>query len=147
MASALLAVDNGVEARLYWKLSLLSIERWTRLLRLVWAVAVVVVIVGSLLPADSSAIRTISELPVNDKVQHGLAYAVLALLPVLHERLRTAAVILVLVAALGVALEFGQLYSPGRSFDTQDMMADLAGEAVGAVIGLFLRRLLLPGVN
>lgn len=107
----------------------------------------VVVIVGSLLPADSSAIQTISELHVNDKVQHGLAYAALALLPMLHERLRRAAVILVLVAALGVALEFGQLYSPGRSFDTHDMMADFAGVAMGAVIGLSLRRLVLPRVN
>lgn len=78
-------------------------------------------------------------LHVNDKVEHALAYLVLALLPVLHERVRHAAVIVAAVAALGVLLEFGQLYSPGRSFDTHDMIADFVGVAVGTVIGLGLR--------
>ena len=119
----------------------------TIILRLVWAAAVVVVITGSLLPGDSSAMQTISGLHVNDKVQHGLSYAVLAWLPVLHERLRIAAVLLVLVAALGVLVEFGQLYSPGRSFDIHDMIADFAGIVAGAVIGLFLRRWLSPSVD
>lgn len=122
-------------------MSLLINGHRTRLLRLVWAAAIVVVIVGSLLPADSRAIQTIGQLHVNDKVEHGLAYAVLGLLPVLHERLRMAALSLVLVAVLGVLLEFGQLYSPGRSYDTHDMMADFAGVAVGGVVGLWLRRL------
>jgi len=104
----------------------------------------VTVIVGSLLPADSSAIEMLGELHVNDKVEHAGAYAVLALLPLLHERLRSAAILVALVAALGVALEFGQLYAPGRSFDTHDMMADFAGIVVGSPIGLYLRRLNHP---
>lgn len=91
--------------------------------------------------------RTISALHVNDKVQHGLAYTFLAWLPVLHERHRRAAVLLVLMAALGVLLEFGQLYSPGRSFDTHDMIADFAGIVIGAVIGLYLRSRVSPSVN
>ncbi len=107
----------------------------------------IAVVVGSLLPADSSTIQTIGKLHVNDKVEHGLAYAVLALFPMLHERARRAAVILVLMAAMGVLLEFGQLYSPGRSYDTHDMMADFAGVAVGAVIGRCLRPLVLRQVN
>ena len=126
---------------------LLRIGHRTILVRLVWAAAVVAVIVGSLLPGDSSTMQMIGAFHVNDKVQHGLAYALLAWLPVLHERRRNAAVLLVLVAALGVLLEFGQLYSPGRSFDTHDMIADFAGIAVGAVIGLCLRPWVSPAVN
>ena len=95
---------------MYLEMNLLINGHRTRLLRLVWAAAVAVVIVGSLLPGDSRAIQKIGELHVNDKVEHGLAYLVLGLLPVLHERLRRAALILVLVAAVGVLLEFGQLY-------------------------------------
>ncbi len=80
-------------------------------------------------------------------MQHGLAYGLLAWLPVLQERRRNAAVLVVLVAALGVVLEFGQLYSPGRSFDTHDMIADFAGIMVGAVTGLCLRPWVSPAVN
>lgn len=126
---------------------LLPIGHRTIVLRLVWAAAVVAAIVGSLLPGDSGAMQTISAFHVNDRVQHGLAYTLLAWLPVLHERRRNAAVLLVLVAALGILLEFGQLYSPGRSFDTHDMIADFAGIVVGAVIGLCLRPWVSPSVN
>ncbi|MEO8127228.1 MAG: VanZ family protein [Bryobacteraceae bacterium] len=111
----------------------------TLILRLAWICALITVLVGSLLPGDSTPIEMLGALHVNDKVEHALAYLVLALLPVLHERVRHAAVIVAAVAALGVLLEFGQLYSPGRSFDTHDMIADFVGVAVGTVIGLGLR--------
>src|SRR6266852_4876989 len=114
----------------------------TRVLRMVWGGCVLVVIIGSLLPGNSIPIQTLGRLHINDKVQHALAYAVLALLPVLHEQRRNSVALLLLVAvAMGILLELGQLYSPGRSFDTYDMLADVAGIMVGVAIGLLLRSL------
>jgi VanZ family protein len=109
------------------------------ILRLVWFGCALAVIVGSLLPSDSFAIRTLERLPLNDKAQHALAYAVLTLLPVFHEKWRSAAILLVMVAAMGILLEFAQLYSPGRSYDIHDMLADAAGIIIGIGGGLLLR--------
>jgi len=80
--------------------------------------------------------RALDKLAINDKVQHLLLYA---FLPAFHERRRNLVVLLLLVPAMGVLLEFGQLYSPGRSFDTHDMLANAAGVVIGASIGLALR--------
>jgi VanZ family protein len=116
----------------------------TRVLRLVWGGCVLAVIIGSLLPGNSIPIQALERLHINDKVQHALAYAVLALLPVLHEQRRNSVALLLLIAvAMGILLEFGQLYSPGRSFDTHDMLADVAGIIIGATTGLLLRSLMV----
>src|SRR5215475_9559830 len=59
-----------------------------KLLRGVWLLAVLVVIVGSLLPSDSGAMRAINRLPLSDKAEHSAAYAFLAFVPAIHERRR-----------------------------------------------------------
>jgi len=100
------------------------------------------VILGSLLPGNSTPIQALDRLHINDKVEHAMAYAALALLPVLHEQRRRQIVLILIVAAMGILLEFGQLYSPGRSFDTRDMLADIVGVIIGATTGLLLRFLL-----
>jgi VanZ family protein len=109
------------------------------ILRLIWVGCASAIILGSLLPGDSFPVRTLERLPINDKAQHALAYAVLTLIPVLHEKWRHAAVFLVIAAVMGTLLEFGQLYSPGRSYDTRDMLADAIGIIVGVTCGLLLR--------
>ncbi len=111
-------------------------------LRIAWLICFVAVIAGSLLPADSAPMRALDKLAIDDKVQHLLAYALLAFLPAIHERRRNLVVLLVMAPAMGVFLEFGQLYSPGRTFDVHDMLANAAGVAIGAAIGLALRRFL-----
>jgi len=120
-------------------MTLREVGRRAETLRILWIVCLAVVIVGSLLPGDSAAMRALDKLDVNDKVEHLLAYAVLAFLPAIHERRRNLVVVLILAAALGVLLEFGQLYSPGRSFDIYDMLADAVGIIIGTVAGLPLR--------
>jgi VanZ family protein len=40
-----------------------------------------------------------------------------------------------------VLLEFGQLFSPGRSFEIGDMLADAAGVIAGMSLGLWIRPL------
>ena len=108
-------------------------------LRIAWLMWLGAIVVGSLLPADSTPLRALAQLAINDKVQHVLAYAALAFLPSIHEPRRNLAVLLVMALALGVLLELGQLYSPGRSFDIYDMLADEAGVVIGAAVGLAFR--------
>ncbi len=98
-----------------------------------------IVIGGSLLPGNSAPMRAIDSLGVSDKLEHCAAYAALAFLPCLHERRGTVVLLLLFAAALGILLEFGQLLSPGRSFDVYDMLADGAGIIGGAAVGLVLR--------
>jgi VanZ family protein len=121
--------------RIFWAL------RAPLLLRVVWAALIALVVIGSLLPAASTPMRTIAALHVNDKALHLIAYVSLAFLPALHERRRRLAYIAAGLVALGVLLEFGQLWSPGRSFEIGDMAADAAGVIAGASIGLWSRPL------
>jgi VanZ family protein len=83
--------------------------------------------------------KSVDSLPVSDKFQHFTAYAALAFLPTLHERRAKLGVQLAFAAVLGVLLEFGQLYSSGRSFDVYDMLADGLGILAGFVAGLPFR--------
>jgi VanZ family protein len=112
-----------------------------RLLDILWGLSALIVIVGSLLPARSAAMESLARLPVNDKVEHFGAYAVLAFLPALHRRGRALSAFLISTLVLGIALEFGQFYSPGRSFDLWDMAADAGGTIAGLCVALLFRNL------
>lgn len=118
-------------------------RRRRRMARLLWVVLAVVVIIGSLLPADSAPMRALDELSINDKLEHVIAYLLLALLPAIHERRRILVPLLPTTLLMGILLEFGQLYSPGRSFDVYDMLADGVGVLVGTAFGLASRRLVV----
>ena len=110
-------------------------------LRLVWLVGLAAVIVGSLLPAQSPVIGLIDRAHVNDKVEHFTAYAVLAALPALGRfRCRRLGTTLVFLFLLGAALEIGQLFSPGRSCDWHDLLANGCGILAGLSLVRILRR-------
>jgi len=112
-----------------------------RLLDILWSLSAIAVIVGSLLPAQSAAMESLAKLAINDKVEHFLGYVVLGMLPSLHRRGWSLSAFLIGTLALGILLEFGQMYSPGRSFDLWDMAADAVGTAAGLCIGLLFRNL------
>ena len=60
-------------------------------------------------------------------------------------RRRSAAVLTALaMILLGVALEFGQKLSPGRSCEIRDMFINGAGVLTGIAIGILSRRI-VPG--
>ncbi len=101
--------------------------------------AIFAVIVGSLLPADSAPIRTLDRLPFSDKFDHLAMYAVLALLPALHEEKKVVWWMAGGAVAMGIALEFVQLYV-GRDFEIGDMIADAVGVALGLAVGFPLRK-------
>ena len=63
-------------------------ERAKRWLRIPWALAIVTDMVASLLPGDSLAIRKLNELSLNDKLEHMVMYAAIAVWPAIHVRRR-----------------------------------------------------------
>ena len=113
------------------------------LLMALWAVLICCVVVGSLVPAKSSVIVAIGRLHISLKVLHFFAYASLALIPLVAIRRRPAAVLAALaMILLGVALEFGQKLSPGRSCEIRDMFINGAGVLTGIAIGILSRRII-----
>jgi VanZ family protein len=108
-------------------------------LRTIWFIAILLVIVGSLLPGDSLPIRALNRLNINDKIEHFGAYAVLAFLPTIHERWRFVIAAALGAVVLGVLLEFAQLYSGWRDFEIGDMVADAVGVCFGLAVGLEIR--------
>lgn len=110
-----------------------------RILRAVWFIAILIVIVGSVLPGNSAPLRFIDRLHISDKIEHLLAYAVLTFLPTIHERRRFGFAAATGAVALGVGLEFAQLYSGWRDFEVRDMLADAIGVVSGAAAAIPLR--------
>jgi VanZ family protein len=110
-----------------------------KVLRFAWVVAIATVTTASLLPSSSFPMRAIDRLHISDKMEHLAAYAVLAFLPAIHERRKTVIATASGVIALGVLLEFGQLYSGWRDFEVADMVADAAGVGAGVTAGILLR--------
>ena len=114
-------------------------SRARHLIRALWLLAIVVVGVASLLPGDSLPMQALDRLEISDKIEHFAAYAVLAFLPALHERRRFVVLSVLAAAFLGVALEYGQLYTGWRDFEIGDMAADVAGVLFGLAVGMPLR--------
>ena len=113
----------------------------TLALRLIWLAALAAVIVGSLAPAQSSVVHLIDLGGINDKVEHFTAYAVLAALPSLHRfRCRRIGAAMVFLFLLGAALELGQLFSPGRTCDWHDLLANSCGILAGTALVRILHR-------
>lgn len=107
-----------------------------------WLLAVVVVCVGSVLPASTLHNLHYDRLAPNDKLVHFLGYTTLALIPVVL--LEVAGLGVALAASmipLGIVLEFLQRLIPGRGFEAADMVANACGVATGIVAALVLRRI------
>ena len=109
-----------------------------KLLRTLWYLAIFTVVVASLLPNSSLPLRILGRLHLSDKVEHCVAYVVLAFLPAIHEGRRFIIVAALGAVGLGVALEFGQILT-GRDFEYRDMVADTVGVCLGLAAGIPLR--------
>lgn len=101
------------------------------------------VLVGLLSLAPSA---TVPEIPVDDKTEHVLAYAALGLLGGVVSRWRTLRLVLAL-GAYGAVLEMLQAFSPGRSPEVADAVADIIGVCLGAGMAVVLRRVALTAVK
>src|SRR5258708_19110060 len=108
--------------------------------RWVWLVALLVVITGSLLPADSTPMKALDLLGISDKVEHFSAYFGLALLALIgFERRGRALAIAASMVLLGGVLELLQHFSPGRTPDIYDAWANAAGAVMGMIAGAVVR--------
>jgi hypothetical protein len=108
-----------------------------------WAVLICCVVIGSLLPAASPVMVDIGRLHINDKVMHFCAYLALSLLPVIGFKDRRRGLRAGLsMFLLGVLMEAGQHFSPGRSVELGDVIANGAGVSCGALLGQPIRTLL-----
>jgi hypothetical protein len=121
----------------------LTSETWRTVILSLWAVLICCVVVGSLLPAASPVMIAIGRLHVWDKLQHFGAYLALSFLPVIGFRDRRKGLMAGLsMFLLGVLMEAGQHFSPGRSPELGDVLANGAGVSCGALLGLPFRTLI-----
>jgi hypothetical protein len=126
-----------------------SLSETRRTLSLIlWAALLCCVVIGSLAPAASALMVAIGRLSINDKVMHFCAYVALSLLPVtgFKDRRRglTAGLSMFL---LGILMEAGQHFSPGRAVELGDVIANGAGVGCGVLFAsliLALERRALP---
>ncbi|MBN1615508.1 MAG: VanZ family protein [Deltaproteobacteria bacterium] len=104
---------------------------------IVWLISIAVVVYGSLTPLAAVPV----DVPYVDKIIHFLAYLWLAVLPVIGYRSPGKALLLSLcMVPLGIALEMGQLYVPGRDGSFGDMVTNGMGVLAGTVFGGLLKR-------
>ena len=93
-----------------------------------WWLAIATVIVACLLPGSD-----LPELPVNDKLEHALAFLVLAASAVqLYRRGKPLLVVGAGLLALGIVIELAQhLLTSSRVMEPGDVLADVIGIAAG----------------
>jgi len=109
----------------------MKFSKWSRIILLLWGISICVVIYYSLIPQV--------EFPIDfwnaDKLYHCAAYGWLAVLPILglaKRRLAMSAALSMII--LGVLMEIGQHFVPGRTFS----LLDIAANSLGVVLGIFL---------
>jgi VanZ family protein len=85
----------------------------------------------------------IGRLHIWDKLQHFCAYLALSFLPVIGFQDRRRGIVAGLsMFLLGVLMEAGQHFSPGRAVELGDVIANGAGVSCGALLGQPIRSLL-----
>ena len=101
------------------------------------------VVVGSLLPAANPVMVAIGRLHIWDKLQHFGAYLALSILPVIGFRDKRRGLMAGLsMFLLGVLMELGQHFSPGRAMELGDVAANGVGVGCGTLLGLPVRALI-----
>jgi VanZ family protein len=89
----------------------------------------------------------VPEMPVDDKTEHILAYAALGLLGGVASRRGILPRLVLGLGTYGAVLELLQAFSPGRSPEVADAVADIIGACLGAGMAVVLRRAALIGAK
>jgi VanZ family protein len=85
------------------------------------------VVIGSLLPAASPVMVAVGRMHVSDKVLHFCAYLALSSLPVIGFRDRRRGIAAgVSMFVLGILMEAGQHFAPGRAVEFGDVIAAIS---------------------
>ncbi len=115
---------------------------WRTLAFLLWVLAVCIDVIGSLSPHTSVVMKVVARLPVSDKVLHFSAYVLLAGLATLGlNQTMTALLSAGSMALLGLLLELGQYFVPGRTPEIADELANCLGVVCGIALAFPFRRL------
>lgn len=114
----------------------MEFSKWSRSILFLWGISICAVIYYSLMPTV--------EFPVDfwnaDKLYHCAAYGWLAVLPIIGLSMRRLALSAALsMIVLGILLEIGQYYIPGRTFSLLDIAANSLGVVLGIFLGNYLR--------
>ena len=104
--------------------------RIRRLVRALFILAVLVVSILSLLPS-----RDLPEVDLSDKFEHVTSYFMLAIVGSFVFREQRLILLFVLLCAMGGVIELLQAFSPGRTPDIVDAIANGAGAAAGVLMG------------
>jgi VanZ family protein len=108
-----------------------------------WGVLIGCVVIGSLLPAASPVMVAIGRLHVSDTLLSLCAYVALSGLPVLGSPGWWKGIAAGLsMFLLGLLLEAGQHFAPGRAVELGDVVANGAGVSCSALLGLPVRTLI-----
>ena len=107
-----------------------------RFARILFMLASLAVCILSLLPARYMLEVDVSDTLEADKLEHVSSYFALAILGSFAIRAQRSLLLLfVLLCAMGGILELLQAFSPGRTPDIADEIANCAGAAAGVLIG------------
>lgn len=114
----------------------MEFSKWSRIILILWGISICIVICYSLIPQVDFPIDFWNA----DKLYHCTAYMWLALLPMIGFAIRRLALPAALsMIILGVLLEIGQYYIPGRTFSLLDITANSLGVILGIFLGNYLR--------
>jgi VanZ family protein len=123
--------------------SLGSSDARRKVILFLWAAAFCCVVVGSLLPAASPLMVAVGRLHISDKLQHFCAYLALSSLPVIGFRDRRSGILAgISMFILGILLEAGQHFSPGRGVELGDVIANGVGVSCGVLLAPPIRTLI-----
>lgn len=115
----------------------MQFSKWSRIVLPLWGISICVIIFYSLKPQV--------EFPIDfwnaDMLYHCAAYGWLAVLTMIgfaNRRVALPAALSMII--LGVLLEIGQYYIPGRTFSLLDITANGLGVILGTFLGNYLRK-------
>jgi len=108
--------------------------RWARIRIIAFWWFGALIVAGSLMPAPQ-----VPDTGLSDKLGHLLGYGLLTVLG-LYAYARGTAWVLGGVFALGVCLELAQTFTPTRTFEWLDILANGAGVLLGLALVWWLRR-------
>lgn len=119
----------------------LMLREWnTHAILMAWVLLICCVVAGSLLPAASPTIVALGRFHISDKMLHFCAYLALSSMPVIGFRDHQIGIVAgLLMFMLGVLLEVGQHFSPGRTVELGDVVANGAGVICGVLLAQPIR--------
>lgn len=106
--------------------------------KVIWGLMVIVVVILSLLPQG----QTVIQVSITDKVVHFLAYFILTFIALLSSTQKHSLfMILAIQILIGVFVEVAQSFTPDRTPELLDVLANSLGVLFGALVYFLFRKI------